>query len=157
MTWIRWLLWWSVLAAYAAMSTAHAVAVGHWQAAVITGTACLWALANVVKTTRRRRQLLERLARELSSTTRHSIVDSTNEIRTGVQTCRHLDAVPVDSVLAERVAWWCAKCETQLPAEWEPRDPDPLMGLSLRVAAEIASQRTAYARGLASLAEKQDR
>jgi hypothetical protein len=32
--------------------------------------------------------------------------------------CYHLDAVPVDLAGGERVAWWCAGCETQLPAEF---------------------------------------
>lgn len=35
-----------------------------------------------------------------------------------VPPCYHLDAAPVDLATGERVAWWCAACETQLPAEF---------------------------------------
>jgi hypothetical protein len=35
--------------------------------------------------------------------------------------CAHRDAVPVDLLMTgERVAWWCEKCQTQLPADFSP-------------------------------------
>lgn len=36
--------------------------------------------------------------------------------------CRHVEAVEVRTLLDdELVAWWCEKCETQLPASWQLR------------------------------------
>lgn len=32
--------------------------------------------------------------------------------------CRHLEPMPVESVLGEHVAWLCLECDQQLPAGW---------------------------------------
>jgi hypothetical protein len=36
--------------------------------------------------------------------------------------CAHSNAVPVQTLLGERVAALCPDCDTQLPAEWELPD-----------------------------------
>ena len=39
---------------------------------------------------------------------------------------RHADAMPVESVTGETVAWLCPACDQQLDADWEPPSPaDP--------------------------------
>lgn len=32
--------------------------------------------------------------------------------------CDHADAIPVESLLREVVAWLCPDCDAQLPARW---------------------------------------
>lgn len=44
--------------------------------------------------------------------------------------CRHLDVVPVESVVTgELVAHLCLTCDAQLPAEWHPERLPPALPL----------------------------
>jgi hypothetical protein len=44
-------------------------------------------------------------------------------VKTTGPPCIHADAVPVESVTGETVAWLCPACDRQLDAEWKPGWP----------------------------------
>lgn len=116
-------------------STEAALLFAPW---ALTSLLCLLFLAewavDLVRARKDRRTLVERFRAAVKRSPAAMILDHDWHVTSAdppvlEQRCNHANAVEVTSLAvpgvaqAERVAWWCERCETKLPATWAPPEP----------------------------------